>query len=360
MEVLVPRDRSIHPRPSTSPGNVPAPDHAGGDRRPQAPRGRGRRRPDRGLPVGAALIDLARTWLQVQRTLWPELVRDGALPGPDPAVLAAMAEQFRALFLSGTSMAYRSPLSTPPWVGVAGSYLRYSDPGSNPRSLDQQLKLQLEKARTNGHFIPWCYVFADAAVTGTTADRNGYILAKRSLGLEGMEVLYIDEIGRASRDAIESMQLGRLVAQRGKRLIGVSDNFDSSLQMSKMMLSFFATQQEWFVDQLRSKVRRGLDDAFGRGSNIFTAAVGYKLVPAVDALDRPILGKDGVQVNARAIDEEAAGRVLWAFESFARHAWSRPRIARQFNDWAVGGMKTWNSSAINNLLRRATYVGIET
>ena len=55
--------------------------------------------------------------------------------------------------------------------------------------------------------------------------------------------------------------------ESGKRMIGVSDGFDSDVTMSKMQLAMFAALQEMFIDQLRSGVVRGMDDAFRQGTN---------------------------------------------------------------------------------------------
>ena len=128
--------------------------------------------------------------------------------------------------------------------------------------------------------MPWRYVFVDAAITGTTADRPGYKMAKASIEDDSLNiaVLYLDEIGRASRDTIEALRLGQLITRKKKRLIGVSDGFDSDSEMSKFILSIFAAVQEWFIDQLRSKVDRGMRDAFFRGTNLRPPAIGYKLV----------------------------------------------------------------------------------
>ncbi len=42
-------------------------------------------------------------------------------------------------------------------------YVRFSDEGSNPRSLDQQLIDVLRRASHDGVFIPWSYICADYA-----------------------------------------------------------------------------------------------------------------------------------------------------------------------------------------------------
>jgi site-specific DNA recombinase len=269
-----------------------------------------------------------------------------------------MARDFRARFLGEMDIFSDLPHPRSLWIALVMGYVRYSDDNSNPRSLDQQLKLQLNRARQNNHLLPWALVFADAAVTATSADRHGYELVKAALLLDAVKVLYIDEIGRASRDLIEALRLGRLVKNQKKRLFGVSDGFDSDSEMAKWMLSISGTMEEWFIDQLRSKVRRGMDDAFDRGSNLSPPPVGYDLVPATDADDRPMLGKGGDQLNMKSPNKDLK-EVLEAFLLFGPGGKSPNFLARKFNGLAVGGSTSWSDVSIRNMLRRRTYAGIE-
>jgi site-specific DNA recombinase len=269
-----------------------------------------------------------------------------------------MARDFRARFLGEMDIYSDLPHPRSLWLALVMGYVRYSDDNSNPRSLDQQLKLQLGRARQNNHLLPWSLVFADAAVTATSADRHGYELVKEALLLDAVKVLYIDEIGRASRDLVEALRLGRLVKQQKKRLFGVSDGFDSDSEMAKWMLSISGTMQEWFVDQLRSKVRRGKDDAFDRGTNLAPPPVGYDLVPATDADDRPMLGKGGDQLNMKSPNKDLK-EVLEAFLLFGPGGKSPNYLARKFNGLGVGGSTSWSDVSIRNMLRRRTYAGIE-
>jgi site-specific DNA recombinase len=316
------------------------------------------RKPGRGLPSDEALRDLALTYQQAQRSLWPEVAQKVARFSVEADVTAAMAEQFRDQFLAGSITPLDPPTNFPPCEGLAASYVRYSSDNSNPRSLDQQLRLQLERAKQNGHFIPWTYIFADAAVSGTTADRRGYEMAKQVLSVDELAVLYIDEIGRASRDAVEAMRLGRLVEKSGKRLIGVSDSFDSSSAASRVILSVFATLQEWFINQLRSKVNRGMKDAFCRGTNVHPPSLGYNLVPALDGTGRSLFGQDGERLKMKIINTEEAVHVLRAFERYTNENWSLGRIARDFNEKSVGNLNTWDHASVGQVLRRRTYVGV--
>ena len=248
------------------------------------------------------------------------------------------------------------------WQPWQLAYLRYSSEKSNPRSLIQQLHRALEKAHSNGHFIAWQYVFADAAVSGTHAFRRGYEMTKQFLQDQSHHVatLYIDEIGRLSRDMVEALMLGRMITGLGKRFIGVADGFDSNSEMSKLMLAIFGALQEWFIDQLRSKVNRGMDDAFDLGGNTGLPALGYRLVPLTDANGNKFFGKDGQPMKTLAIDDDASRFVLMAFELYGEKCWSKLVIARRFNELQVGGSKTWDGSGIHQLLVRHKYVGIAT
>lgn len=153
-------------------------------------------RPDKGLPDEKALLDLARTYLEIQHRLWPQLVGT-LLPAISEAEIEGLAAAFRERFLSGTVGRFRPEVDSPPWLEIAAGYLRYSCDASNPRSLDQQLRNELERAAQDKVFIPWEYVFADAAVTGTTAARRGYLMIKslnRDIALIECQVIATGEV----------------------------------------------------------------------------------------------------------------------------------------------------------------------
>lgn len=136
-------------------------------------------REDKGLPDEKSRRDLARTYLEVQGRLWPDLVVLGLLPPPDEENVNRLAEQFTGRFLSATVRVFQASLIDRPWNELAEAYLRYSCDNSNPRSLDQQLVNILEHAARDRVFIPWEYVFADAAISGTVTTRADTNSSKR-------------------------------------------------------------------------------------------------------------------------------------------------------------------------------------
>ncbi|MFM9195655.1 MAG: recombinase family protein [Planctomycetia bacterium] len=336
---------------------------AGGDSSYSPSTGRGRvRSADFGLPERSGLMDLARTYLETQARLWPDLVGTAAVPAADAATIVAMADDFERRFRQQRAEVFR-PGGTPHvWLALAVAYLRFSDENSNPRSLDQQLLNVLNRARRDSIFVPWQYVLADAAVSGTLACRTGYTLAKSLVERReesGVAWFLIDDLSRMSRNTIESLRLGELADETGVRVIGASDGFDSSNPLSSLLLPVLGSMNEAFITQLRSKVKRGMDDAFRRGDNIQPPGVGYRLVDVKDASGNLVITHKGTIEKRAEIDPEAAAWIVRGAEMIAREGKSPIELARLFNEQRVGGRQTWSDNMIRKLYSRERLVGRE-
>ena len=323
--------------------------------------GRGRARGDDfGLPDRETLIDLAATYLDHQARLWPELVSTSAVPVSMPATIQPMADAFERRFRAQAAEVFRPNGGVRPWAALGIAYLRFSDEGSNPRSLAQQLINVLTRARREGVFVPWDYVLADAAVSGTLACRRGYMIAKALVERRqesGASWFLIDDLSRMSRSTIESLRLGELTADTGVRLVGASDGFDSANPQSTILLSMLGSFNEAFIHQLRAKVRRGMDDAFVRGDNIQPPGVGYRLVEVKDADGNLVITHKRTIEKMVEIDPEAAEWTRRGAQLIAYEGKSAIDVARVFNAQKVGGKQTWTDSRIRQHYRREKLVG---
>lgn len=168
---------------------------------------------ERGMPCTEGLTALAETYLEIQNQHWLNKLNFGLPSSFANLTVANMTDNFRQRFLSPYFLDPELKLARGQRFAVA--YVRYSDNNSSPRSLAQQLRKILDRAAVDRVFIPWQLVYADAAMPGTDPHRQGYRLTGKAL--EDTEVsadiLFLDEIGRASREAIAAMQLGRYVAE---------------------------------------------------------------------------------------------------------------------------------------------------
>lgn len=80
-------------------------------------RGRARSN-DFGMPVRQGLLDLARTYLEAQARLWPDLAGTAAVPSAEPPTIAAMADDFERRFDSSPRRSSAQPAlrsSGSPW-----------------------------------------------------------------------------------------------------------------------------------------------------------------------------------------------------------------------------------------------------
>jgi site-specific DNA recombinase len=330
---------------------------------PSGPQNRGRvRGDDFGLPERTGLLDLAHTYLDAQARLWPELVGTTAVPVAMPATLEPMADDFERRFRQQRAEVFR-PSGTPKlWTDLGIAYLRFSDEGSNPRSLDQQLNNVLNRAHRDGIFIPWQYVCADAAVSGTLSCRRGYAIAKMLVERRaetGAAWFVIDDLSRMSRNTIESLRLGELAADTGVRVVGASDGFDSANQQSKLVLPMMSSINELFIDQLRSKVDRGMNDAFFRGENIQPPGVGYRMVPVTNPDGSLVFTHKGTVEKRAEVDPEAARWIRRGAEMIANEGKSPIDVARLFNEQKVGGKPSWSDNRVRKLYSRERLVGRE-
>ena len=325
--------------------------------------GRGRLRGDDfGLTARPSLLGLARTYLETQARLWPELAGTPAVPTITDAVVEAMANDFERRFRTQLIDFYSPAGLRRVWTDIGLGYVRFSDEGSNPRSLDQQLINVLQRARRDGVFIPWHYVCADYAVSGTLACRRGYIVAKMLVERRaetGVAWFIIDDLGRMNRNALESLRLGELVEATQVRLIGASDGFDSSNQQSKIMLAMMSSFNEVFIDQLKAKVHRGQTDAFKRGEIVQHPGFGYRLVDVLTPEGKPELTRKNTIKKRVEIDPEAAEWIVRGAEMIVRGNRSPGAVAVVFNDNNVGGARTWSSNRIRKLYARERLVGVE-
>ena len=325
-------------------------------------RSREKGREEWGLPPVDSLRSLARTYLEQQAIHWPGLMGTRAVPRVTEATIDTMAAAFERRFRT-QSIDLFDPAGVPArWRSLGGAYARFSDEGSNPRSLNQQLVNILTRARRDDVFIPWEYVCGDAAISGTLACRRGYLLLKAIVeqrGRTSVEWLVIDELSRTNRNVIESLRLNELVRRAGVRLVGASDSFDSANEQSKILLSMMATMHEMQIDQNASRVNRGMGDAFEQGRLVQPPGFGYRLVPFVDASGNPVKTRKGTDAKRAEVDPEQAAWIVRAAEMIAYEGKSPGDVAKLFNAEKASGKATWSDIRVRRLFHRERLVGKE-
>jgi hypothetical protein len=141
-------------------------------------------------------------------------------------------------------------------------------------------------------------------------------------------------------------------------MIGASDSFDLHSELSKMKIMVFSIVSDLFLGSLRQKVRRGMEGAAERGTMLGKPPLGFTKRPAVDEYGRPRLGPDGLPIYELCIDEASAESRLLMFRMFVLELRSIGYIQRYFNENKIDGWEGWTTSAIRDLLRSPSAIGI--
>ena len=292
--------------------------------------------------------------------LYPDLVKQGVIPANADTTAEQLAIDFARRFTNGEMTAFDHVLNERRYDAVAATYLRYSDSNSQPTSLDDQLAGAMRKAASEKRFIPWKYCFADASVTGRTHLRRGYRLAKEALEQfkhTQLDTLYFDEFSRATRVAIGTYRLARLMEMLGFRLIGVRDGFVLGTQQAQILIMATAMFNEMFIAQLREKVLRGMLGAAERGTSLGAVRFGYELVDKIDDNSNSIINAKDKPVRIPAIHRENSRHVLQAARWVADYHLSYKEIARGFNAAKIDGSTAWQGSKISKMLACPIYIG---
>ena len=327
---------------------------------PRPKRKRRRSRSERGLPPDQELITLAKTYLELQHKLWPEMVKAGLLPEPVSEVLTEMVENFKSRHQTGLADETSAKVFKKFCVKLAGLYTRYSCDNSSTTSILDQTVNCLRKAHQEGRFIPWEYGFADYSVSGLDASRQGYTSYKTVLDEKDhlIDTTYIDDFTRASRDEIEWWQLAAQSKFLGKRMIGASDGFNLSDPNSEMLIAMYGLVSRLFIKSLREKVKRGMKGGARRGTTLGKLPLGFTRRVLRDSHGKIDYRSNGKPRTEVCVDPETREFRLLMFELFVLRNWSPYKIAQHFNQLKVDGWDNWTESAIKKLLKSPTAIGV--
>jgi len=327
---------------------------------PRAKKRRRRAKADRGLPPDSELGRLATEYLQRQRKHWPELVKVGLLAEPCDIAITSMVEDFKSRHRGEPVSPDFAKLALKHCTKLGGNYDRYNCDNSDPKSIIDQMINCLDKARAEGRFVPWSYVFADYSVSGLDASRQGYNSYKQLLG-EGkhpLDTTYIDDFSRASRDELEWWKLAAHSKRLNKRLIGASDSFDLSSANWDIQVTVFGLLSRLFIRSLRQKVLRGMRGTARKGGSLGKPPLGFTLKLKRDEHGNVLPGRNDKPKKEPCWDPATRDDGYRLFECFAVQNRTPYWIAKEFNRLKVDGWDGWTPGGIKKMLRNPAYIGV--
>ena len=247
----------------------------------------------------------------------------------------------------------------------AALYARFSSDLQRATSIEDQFRNCRKRAELEGWAVVTTY--ADAAMSGTDANRPQYRAMLEAAARREFDALIVDDLSRLTRDAVECERVIRRLEFIGVRIIATSDGYDSTSKARKVHRGFKGLMNEIFLDDLRERVHRGLT---GQAQKHFWCGgrpYGYRLKPVLDPTRLDVYGQPGRIGTVLEIDSEQAAIVREIFARFVDGA-SCLAISRELNDRGVPSpgstwkRKTrrcggWMASAIRVILKNPLYCG---
>ena len=247
----------------------------------------------------------------------------------------------------------------------AAIYARYSSDMQRSASIEDQSRNCRKRAQAEGWTIS--ATFADAAISGSDANRPQYQAMLAAAERGDFEVLLLDDLSRLARDSVEQERIIRRLEFRNLRIIATSDGYDSESKARKMHRGFKGLMNEIFLDDLREKTHRGIAGQHIKRFWTGGRPYGYRLKQILDPIERDPFGQPKRIGSQLELHPEQSAVVLEMFERYANGEPPRA-IAADFNvreipspgsSWRrrVRRCHGWMGSAIYTILVNELYTG---
>ncbi|GFE79257.1 resolvase [Steroidobacter agaridevorans] len=247
----------------------------------------------------------------------------------------------------------------------AALYARFSTDLQRAASIEDQFRNCRKRAALEG----WTVVatFADAAMSGSDANRPQYRSMLAAAGRHEFDILIVDDLSRLTRDAVECERAIRRMEFIGLRIVATSDGYDSTSKARKVHRGFKGLMNEIFLDDLRERVHRGLTGQAQKHYWCGGRPYGYRLKPVLDASQLDVYSQPARIGTVLEIEESQAAIVREIFTRFADGA-SCLVISRELNERGIPSpgstwkrkarrCKGWMGSAVRVILRNPLYGG---
>jgi site-specific DNA recombinase len=248
----------------------------------------------------------------------------------------------------------------------AALYARFSTDLQRAASIEDQFRNCRKRAEAEG----WTIVatFADAAMSGSDANRPQYRAMLDAAARHAFEVLLVDDLSRLTRDSVECERAIRRLEFSGIRIVATSDGYDSTSKARKVHRGFKGLMNEIFLDDLRERVHRGLAGQAMKHYWCGGRPYGYRLRPVLDASKLDVYRQPSRIGTVLEIDDEQAAVVREIFARYADGA-SCLTISRELNARGIPSpgstwkrkarrCKGWMGSAVRVILRNPLYSGL--
>jgi site-specific DNA recombinase len=232
-------------------------------------------------------------------------------------------------------------------------YARFSSHRQSPISIEDQIRKCREYARHQGWAILEEHIYADHAVSGTSAERTGLqkLLAVAEQKNHAIDAILIDDTSRLTRKLADALNLYERLTFAGIRLVAISQGVDSESSQAEILFGVHGLIDGVYSRELGLKTHRGMQGCALKTLHTGGRVFGY----------RSERGPDGVRLE---IVENEAATIRRMFDLYSKGQ-SLKRIAYLLNAEGVKSpqpqkgrvSQSWCVSSVRHVLKNRRYQG---
>jgi site-specific DNA recombinase len=232
-------------------------------------------------------------------------------------------------------------------------YARFSSDRQSAVSIEDQVRKCREHAERHGWTILEEHIYADHAVSGTSAERNGLqrLLSAAEHPVRAFDAILIDDTSRLTRKLADALNLYERLTFSGVRLVAVSQGVDSESSQAEILFGVHGLIDGVYSRELGLKTHRGMQGCALKALHTGGRVFGY----------RSVRDADGVKLE---IVEHEAAVIRRMFDLYANGN-SLKRIAHLLNAEGVKSpqpqkgrvSQSWCVSSVRHILRNRRYRG---
>lgn len=227
---------------------------------------------------------------------------------------------------------------------TAAAYIRVSTDDQIEYSPDSQLKLLREYAKKNDYILPDEYIFQDDGISGKDTKHRpafNHMIALAKSDEHPIDTILVWKFSRFARNQEESIVIKNLLRKIGVEVRSISEPVDPDSTFGSLIERIIEWMDEYYLINLSTEVKRGMQERFSRGEIVSIAPFGYQV-------------KNGMYVP----HPEEAPVIKRIFEAYAAGAGMRT-IARNL---AADGILTKRGNPPDNrfvdyILNNPVYIG---
>jgi site-specific DNA recombinase len=232
-------------------------------------------------------------------------------------------------------------------------YARFSSDRQSPASLADQIRKCREYAIRQGWIILEEHIYSDAAVSGTSLERDGLqkLLAATTNRNRQFDCVLLDDSSRLTRRLADALNLYERLSFAGVRVVAVSQGVDTADPQAELLIGVHGIIDSAYWRELAQKTHRGMQGRALRGDATGGRCFGYNTVTS-DGGARLCVNADEAETVRRIFRMYASGLSL-------RHIASQLNLAGvtspkpQKGRWA----RSWCTSCVRVILRNERYCG---